>query len=532
MAQGQLMQPSIYLHKAVSSPWLLPVVVILGFFWSSASMPLYDLDEGAFSEATREMLASGNYLATYLDGEPRYDKPIMIYWLQALSVQLFGMQEFSFRLPSLLAATGWLAAIFFFVRERFDQTTAISAAAMMGLAFNVALIAKAATADALLNMLLAMTFLDIYRYFEKPDNKLLYRIFLLMGLGFLTKGPVSIVLPLLVSGLFFFSYGRGRDWFKAAFFIPGWILFLVITVPWYVAVYFEQGSEFFQQFFLHHNVGRLSSTVHGHGGSLGYYFFALPLVLLPFAGLFFQVLSKSRSTWSDPLHRFGFIWLAVVFVIFSFSNTQFPHYILYGCTPIFILMAVNREQLNNRWLAYIPVLLFFVLLLLFPEILAFASSQTPLNFEMGVLLKNTREHMGSGYHMIMAIGLIAVIFFWLLRDVRPWQGLIAAGVLQAVMVGGVFAPVMLNALQAPVKEAAQFAKQNEWQVIRYHINMPSFSVYRQAITPSRLPESGDIVFVREDRFAGMKQARPALHFDILFKRSPVMLVKAREKVLE
>jgi len=77
-------------------PWILLVAAIFfGFWFNLGGVPLFDLDEGAFSEATREMLASGNYLTTYLNGALRFDKPILIYWLQALSVGSFGLDEFA-----------------------------------------------------------------------------------------------------------------------------------------------------------------------------------------------------------------------------------------------------------------------------------------------------------------------------------------------------------------------------------------------------------------------------------------------------
>ena len=60
--------------------------------------PLFDVDEGAFSGATTEMLANGNYISTFIYGAPRFDKPILIYWLQGLSVSLLGHNEWAFRL--------------------------------------------------------------------------------------------------------------------------------------------------------------------------------------------------------------------------------------------------------------------------------------------------------------------------------------------------------------------------------------------------------------------------------------------------
>jgi len=74
--------------------------VAASFFFLLGRAPLFDVDEGAFSQATMEMFQRGDYLSTYLDGRPRYDKPILVYWLQAAAVALFGVSEFAFRLPA------------------------------------------------------------------------------------------------------------------------------------------------------------------------------------------------------------------------------------------------------------------------------------------------------------------------------------------------------------------------------------------------------------------------------------------------
>src|SRR4051812_39793088 len=85
------------------------VAGLASFFWMLGSAPLFDVDEGAFSQATLEMFQRGDFLSTYLNGEPRYDKPILVYWLQAAGVALLGPTEWAFRLPSALCATAWAA---------------------------------------------------------------------------------------------------------------------------------------------------------------------------------------------------------------------------------------------------------------------------------------------------------------------------------------------------------------------------------------------------------------------------------------
>ena len=93
--------------------------------------PLFDVDEGAFSGATSEMLVNGNYVSTFIYGAPRFDKPILIYWLQGLSVTLFGHNEWAFRLPSAVAATLWVWVIYAFAKPRLNETKALVVAALL-----------------------------------------------------------------------------------------------------------------------------------------------------------------------------------------------------------------------------------------------------------------------------------------------------------------------------------------------------------------------------------------------------------------
>jgi hypothetical protein len=143
----------------VRSVWallLLSLVVGFVFFAHLGGYPLFDVDEGAFAEATREMLASGDYGFPMLDGAPRFDKPILIYWLQAAAMALFGVDTWSARLPSAVAAVLWVFATWHFARHRFGARPALLAAAILATAIGPWAIGRAATADAWLNLWLAL----------------------------------------------------------------------------------------------------------------------------------------------------------------------------------------------------------------------------------------------------------------------------------------------------------------------------------------------------------------------------------------
>src|SRR5437868_9252044 len=97
--------------------WLTVAAVLASFFWMLGTPPLFDVDEGAFSQATMEMFQRGDFLSTYLNGQPRYHEPILVYWLQALGVALIGPSEWAFRLPSAICGSAWAVITNLFVRR-------------------------------------------------------------------------------------------------------------------------------------------------------------------------------------------------------------------------------------------------------------------------------------------------------------------------------------------------------------------------------------------------------------------------------
>ena len=529
MRTGDL-APTRRLDRTLGSPWALVAVVLLAFYWQLGAVPLYDLDEGAFTEATREMLASGNFITPHKDGQPRYDKPVLIYWLQAASTQVLGFNELALRLPSALAASLWVLALWLFVRERLDAATATIAGMVMALSLQTALIAKAAVADAVLNLFIALAFFEIYRFYlatrESPDapaRHLVLRAFLWMGLGFLTKGPVAVFFPVVVSLLYFWSQGALAAWRRAAFAPLGWLVFVLVAGPWYLAVYIDDGPGFFQSFFLTHNAARFGDTLHGHAGFPGYYLVMLPVILLPFSGWLLPLLPRLQAAWADPLDRFLWLWFAVVFVFFSFSGTKLPHYLLYGCTPLFILLARHRGLLTQRWVAMVPPLLFLALLLALPWALELAAGEAHKAHEIA-MFEEGRALLGAPYLAAVGVAFAAVLALAFWSGPPLWQRLILAGVIQTLVVFGVLVPRVFEVMQAPVKEAALLARQMDLPTVVYRTSMPSFSVYRDAITPNRLPNPGELVFLRVDKLEALERDLPDLRQDLVYRRGPVALV--------
>jgi 4-amino-4-deoxy-L-arabinose transferase-like glycosyltransferase len=499
-------------------PVLLSCAIFLGFFYNLHAIPLFDLDEGAFSEATREMLARGDYVTTYLNGDLRFDKPILIYWLQAASVSLFGIKEFAFRLPSALAGAGWIVAILVFARQVTDRLTGSAAALIAATTLGVLVIGRAATADALLNLFLVLTMFDIYRYMENRQRKALYRVYLWMALGLLTKGPIALLIPFAVSGIVFFLQGKSRLWWKAMADPGGWVILLCVAGPWYLLEYQRQGHAFIAGFFLRHNIERFQSPLQGHGGSVLYYLPAALLLLLPYSGFFIRILPTLRDMRRSPLSCFLWTWFLFVLVFFSIARTKLPHYLLYGVTPLFILMAIHRETLRSRWLAFLPPFLMFSLVLALPFLLQVGGARVSNPYFREML---TRQGMfATPYYLAGAVLLLAMLVLMFLPRVAIWLRLVTVGLLCSMALSELILPAFGELQQGPVKEAASVAKDIGEPVTAWAVNMPSFSVYLEDI-PIRggLPDPGALVFSRVDQ---LERLGPV---EVVYRKGGIALVR-------
>ncbi len=494
---------------------------------SLALYPLFDVDEGAFSEATREMLRSGDWLSTTLNGLPRYDKPILIYWLQAASVGLLGLNEFALRLPSALAGLAWVWAIAAFAIPRLGRRSAVLAGWIAASSLGVLVIARSATADALLNALLAAMMFDLWRHFDGGDRRPLRRAYVWMALGVLAKGPIAVLIAGGVGLLFCAASRRWRDGWRAATDPWGWLLLVLIALPWYAAQLAIHGRDFVDGFLVRHNLDRFTGTLEGHGGrhwyNRLYYLVLLPGLLLPWSGLLPAVVRDAVRERTDPLTGYLVLWFGFVFVFFSLSGTQLPHYLLYGMTPVFLLaarqVAASGGLLN---VALAPCLLLVVL----PGVPALVQawserrSAAPLPF-YAAQARRALEAAAPAYYTLTVACAVAGLVLLGLRRWEAWRRGVAASVLLGIALAYGFTPWLGEVLNGPQRRAAALAAGLPGSAVQWDFAAPSFSVYRGQETPVRAPAPGELAITRADRLD------PAMPLDILFQEGGVVLVRRR-----
>jgi 4-amino-4-deoxy-L-arabinose transferase-like glycosyltransferase len=503
------------------SGWVLAAVILLSFYASLSMAPLFDLDEGAFSEATREMLQNGNFLTTYLNGALRFDKPILIYWLQALSVTIFGIKEFAFRFPSAVAATIWSFGIFWFGRKYFDKATAFMAAFFMATSLQTTIIAKAAIADALLNMFIVYSMFFLYIYLDKREKKFLYLTFGAIGFGFLTKGPVALLIPLAVAFIYLLIKKDIKLFFTTVFNPIGIIVFSLIALPWYILEYMDQGMLFIEGFFFKHNLSRFNTSFEGHAGSLFYYIPVVLLGLLPYTTLFFKSLAKIKSWFESDVLLFLSIWFIFVFLFFSFSGTKLPHYVIYGYTPLFFIMALYLKEIKTGLLFFLPVIVFFGILLVLPEVAMSVKDIVTDEFAK-VLISSSQVYFTASYRIFFVFAIASLLFLSFSKKSETITKTVILGFLAIIAINFVVIPTYGKIAQEPIQEAARIAKKEGFDVVFYGIDVPSFIVTTEKLVEKRVPRVGDIVLTRVTKLKNIES------YDTIYQKNGIVLVKVKK----
>ena len=310
-------------------------------------LPLTDRDEARFAEASREMIQRGDYIVPWFNGAWRFDKPVLIYWCQIASYNIFGVNEFAARLPSALFCIGTALLLARWAKKRSNNQTALIAGLMFLTALHVAVvIGRVATADMALVFfctLAAWSGWELTRPENSERKKWWWIFYGALALGFLAKGPVAW-LPLLGMIL-------GRAFRKDSFRLPlnetvvGLCIAVALVALWGGPALAQTGGKFWSVGMGEHVINRSLDVINGHGSSGALQFIALlPLYFLTFFASFFpwslRVPGALKRWWPerqrDDLGWFLLVNALIIFTLFSLVKTKLPHYTM----PAFPLIAL------------------------------------------------------------------------------------------------------------------------------------------------------------------------------------------------
>ncbi len=321
---------------------LLAVVCYLLFFHALGSVGFLGPDEPRYSSIAREMLRSRDFITPRLNGEPWFEKPVLMYWGAALGDAIFGAGEFGSRFPSAFSATFCVFCLYFCGRRLWGQSAGLICALVLASSVGFFAFSRAASMDMLLTASLTValcSFLVANNAAGRSRRRWFCAFYAALGFGALAKGPIAFVLPGLSLLGFLLSRRRLNEWKT---WHPGcaWII-AAIAGPWYVVCTLANGASFPREFFLNHNLQRFTTNMFGHPHP--FYFYLPVLLMLTFPWTFLLISAVRRKF--DANDALLLWWIGIPLVFFSFSVSKLPGYILPVVPPIAILCA--RELLRG-----------------------------------------------------------------------------------------------------------------------------------------------------------------------------------------
>lgn len=427
---------------------LLAVLCLALYVPGLTSLPPIDRDEARFAQASRQMLESGDLVDIRFQDEPRYKKPVGIYWLQAAAGALTGAGDriWPYRLPSLLGAltavllTAWAGG------RLFGRRTGFVGAAVLASSLLLAVEARLAKTDAALlaAICLAQGTLAIAYLRSRRGEPVALGTQLLfwaaIGIGALLKGPII----LLVSGttaLVLAVIERSGRWLLSLRPAIGVPLAVAIVLPWLAVISWLSGGQFWQDSVGTDLLAKVAAGQESHGAPPGTYLALLSATFWPFSLL---ALLAAPWVWRhrrEPAIRFCLAWLLPTWIVFEAIPTKLPHYVLPTYPALALLVAAALVRLPERasragrllfaigapaWLLWAAA--FCVTVALAPwllgerfDVLTVAGGILALLLAGGavLLLHRQRPVLGLGALGVLALVLYAIVFGHALPGTDP-----------------------------------------------------------------------------------------------------------------
>ena len=314
--------------------WLLRLAVftlVASFYFTQLGAgSLWDNSEPTYGEIVKELFRTGDWLTLHFNFHPWLIHPPLWFWTAAASVWAFGLNEFAVRLPGAVFGLLSAVAVYFAGRRLYGEIAGLIAVLAAGGSLEWIMLSRLAILDTLLLFFMTVATLWIYFAVRDGDRRAFWIAVVAAALGTLAKGPVAIVLPVLILAFYWAwnAFGRrptpifsqGLPWGFGA------LVYLIIAGSWFVAAAVVHGVAFLTYYFGVSNVGRFLSPFENQPGPFWYY---IPIVAAGFFPYVAFVPKAIKTAWlsRDDDSRYLLVATIVPFVFFSIAQTKLPNYV-------------------------------------------------------------------------------------------------------------------------------------------------------------------------------------------------------------
>jgi 4-amino-4-deoxy-L-arabinose transferase-like glycosyltransferase len=339
--------------------WLIIALALILLLPGSGSIPLIDRDEPRFAEATRGMTQTGEWFVPYFNGNYRFDKPVLTYWVMAPGLMLAQHTdlislEMGTRLHSVAAAIALGLTVFWMGRRWFSVNAGLLAGLGIVSCFQVVMHGRSAVADMPMVVCVALAQLALYEllHLENANHKRrwFWLLYVALGVGFLAKGPVAWLVPLLSLLLYRFVFHRRKLPWRNLSFLPGLCITLLIVGAWGIPALVKTHGLFWQKGMGEHVFERGFSTMAGFGHFMFYYLATAFISLFPWIAYAGYGFTHLRRNWNSQ-NAFLVSWIISTYLFFSLYFTQLPHYVMPAFAAVFLILGqlADTETAPKKW---------------------------------------------------------------------------------------------------------------------------------------------------------------------------------------
>ena len=339
-----------FLEKPYGYQTLLTVIGLLFFLPFLGSVHLFDWDEINFAESSREMLVSKNFFQVQINYEPFMEKPPLFFWLQSFSMFVFGVTEFAARFPNAIFGVLTMLALFKIGRVlRSEKFGFIWALIYFG-SFLPNLYYKSGIIDPVFNYFIFTSIYYLIRLINsgkgKEQNKFASLSGLFVGLAIITKGPVGLLLLLLVFAVYWVI-----NRFKRVASVKSVLIFIVtvftVSFLWFGYELVQNGPWFIVEF-VKYQIDLFTTPVAGHSQPFYYHFVVVLIGCFPLSIIAIPRFFNKKEQDTFEFEKWMKILFWVVMILFSISTTKIVHYSSMAYLPLSFLAATYLFKLHER----------------------------------------------------------------------------------------------------------------------------------------------------------------------------------------
>lgn len=390
--------------------------IILWMLWilvpGIIELPLLDRDEPRFSRATVEMMEKADPIVPYFNGEYRFDKPPLTYWWMAVNYFIFGQNEFGARLHSVISSVFVGIIIFLWAEKSFGLAVGIGAVFGWSICLQNLMQGRLALADMPMILMLVVTHWAIWRKLDLNNkvryDKLFWILYASMGFGFLAKGPIAIIFPIMTL-LFYRFLFRKKFNYKVLQVFPGFFITLAIIAAWGIPALIMTDGAYWDKGMGTHVIDRGFKSFNERIIVPGFYIPTSLISLFPLAPFILFGLWSSLKR-RNEMDAFLLSWTMGPFLVFSFYATQLIHYTL-PAFPALMILGFSGDG-KQKWQFFQNVYDWFFIIIGFISVFFGGFLIFGIQGDPALPFVTEGKFLFSGYLIAIGVTLVSLAFIW------------------------------------------------------------------------------------------------------------------------